>query len=432
MGRTQRTILIALLVLLATAMGYAQSPAKLVYLSKWNTGEKTQEIINDAINEYMKDNPKVTIEPIWAGREANTKLMAMVNGGTPPDFYDEDPNLIENSLGKAGLMVDLTPLLKNTKAWDQDKKVWDTFSKGFFEPWTFRGQVNCLPIQQYLTVIFYNKTLFKKLGITKTPDTWPQFLALCETIKKAGIAPIGLDGGIDFYNLYYFSHLTDRIMGMNALLNAIYDKTGKSWDNPGFLQAAKYVRELRDKGYFIKGFEGYTFPAGQIDWAQGQAALLLIHTYMPIEVSKNVSADFVFGSFPFPSVPGGKGSQYDLTSIVGGVGILKATKDVNVAFDFLKRLVSKKVQTRFAQESLNVPAIIDVPLPAIFSDLADTMKKQTGTFKDYSGGPGQFEPEFAQAIMYPLNDQLIFGKINPEDFVKQLKAKAIEYWKKKG
>lgn len=111
--------------------------------------------------------------------------------------------------------------------------MWDCFSKGFFEPWTFRGEVNCLPIQQYLTVVFYNKTLFKKLGITKTPDTWPQFLEVCEKIKKAGIAPIGLDGGIDFYNLYYFSHLTDRIMGMNALLNAIYDKTGKSWDNPG-------------------------------------------------------------------------------------------------------------------------------------------------------------------------------------------------------
>jgi len=432
MGRIQRTLLIVLLVLLAAAMGFAQSPVKLVYLSKWNTGEKTQEIINDAINEYMKDNPNVTIEPIWAGREANVKLMAMVNGGTPPDFYDEDPALIENSVGKSGLMVDLTPLLKNTKAWDQDKKVWDCFSKGFFEPWTYRGQVNCMPIQQYLTVVWYNKTMFKTLGITKTPDTWPQFLDVCEKIKKAGIAPIGLDGGVDFYNLYYFSHLADRITGMNGLKKAIYDKSGNSWDDPGFLKAATLVREMRDKGYFIKGFEGYQFPAGQIDWAQGKAAMLLIHTYMPIEVKDNLPDGFVFGSFPFPSVPGGKGKQYDLTSIVGGVGIMKTTKDVNVAFDFMKRLASKKVQTRFAQEALNVPVIVDVALPDIFADLAAIMKKQTGTFTDYSGGPGQFEPEFAQAIMYPLVDQLMFGKISPADFIKQVKTKAVDYWKKKG
>jgi raffinose/stachyose/melibiose transport system substrate-binding protein len=427
--------LVCLLFLVGTIVAgtcFAQANAKLVYLSKWNQGETTQTIINDAINDYMKANPNVTIEPIWAGRDVNTKLMAMVNGGTPPDFYDEDPNLIENSLGKLGMVADLTPLLKSTKATDQDKKVWDTFSKGFFAPWTFRGQINTLPIQQYLTVIWYNKTMFKELGITKLPDTWPQFIAMCEQIKKAGIAPIGLDGGVDFYNLYWYSHLADRYMGMNALLNAVYDKTGKSWDNPGFLKAAQAVAELRSKGYFIKGFEGYQFPAGQIDWAQGKAAMILIHTYMPIEVNKSLPDGFVFGSFPFPSVPGGKGSQYDLTSAVGGVAILKSTKDVNVAWDFLKSLVSKKVQTRFAQEALNVPVILDVQLPDIFADLGAVMKKQTGTFKDYSGGPGAFEPEFQQQIMFPMTDQLMFGKVTPENYVKQIKEKAIAYWQKKG
>ncbi len=279
---------------------------------------QTQVIINDAINDYMTAHPNVTIEAMWSGRDVNTKLMAMVNGGTPPDFYDEDPNLIESSLGKLGLVVDLLPLMKSTKASDQDKMVFDTFPKGFFAPMTYRGQVNTLPIQQYVTAIWYNKTMFKSMGITTLPNTWPQFLALCEKIKQAGTAPIGLDGGVDFYNLYWYSHLADRIMGMNSLVNAVYDKSGKSWDNPGFLQAAKDIAELRAKGYFIKGFEGYQFPAGEIDWAQGKSAMILIHSYMPIEVSKNLPDGFVFGAFPFPSIPGGKGSQYDLASTTEG------------------------------------------------------------------------------------------------------------------
>lgn len=415
----------------AQETGQKMEKVKLVYLSKWNTGEVTQQIIDDAIVGWMKDNPNVDVERLWVGRDANVRLMAMLQAGNQVDFYDEDPNLVENSLGKAGLALDLTSYLKNVKAYDSDAKVWDCFSKGFFEPWTFRGEVNCLPIQQYITTVWYNKTLFKKLGITKTPDTWPQFLDLCEKLKSSGIAPIVMDGGVDFYNMYYFSHLADRIEGMNALLNAINDKTGASWDKPGFLQAAKMVRELRDKGYFIKGFEGYQFPAGQIDWAQGKGGLLLIHSYMPIEVKDSLPPDFEFGSFPFPSVPGGKGDQYQLTSIVGGVTILKATKDKDLAFDLLKRLVSKQVQGRFAKEALNVPTVLDIPLPVEFKDLSDIMKKQTGTFKDYSGGPGQFEPEFAQQIMYPLNNQLLFGKISPEDFIKQLKEKAIAFWKNK-
>jgi ABC-type glycerol-3-phosphate transport system substrate-binding protein len=428
-------LLLSLSVVVSAFAGGEKKPSvekvKLVYLSKWNVGEVTQQIINDAIEDWMKDHPNVEVERLWSGRDVNAKLMAMLQAGTPPDFYDEDPMIIEESLGKAGLALDLTPYLKTVKAYDMDKTVYECFSKGFFEPWTFRGEINCLPIQQYITVFWYDKTLFKKLGITKTPNTWPEFLELCEYIKSKGIAPIVMDGGVSFYNMYYFSHLADRIEGKNALLEAIYDKTGASWDKPGFLKAQQMVVELRNKGYFIKGFEGYQFPAGQIDWVQRKGALLLIHTYMPIEVKDAKPADFVFGCFPFPSVPGGKGSQYEITSIVGGVGILKSTKDPDLAFDLLKRLVSKKVQTRFAQEALNVPTIVGVDLPDIFKDLEDIMKKQTGTFRDYASGPGQFEPEYAQTIMYPLNEQVLFGKLTPEEFIKQIKQKSIEYWKKK-
>ena len=428
--------LLSLLVLLLGANVFAgggqegkAEKAKLVYLSKWNVGEKTQEIINDAIEGWITDNPTVEVERLWSGRQVNTKLMAMVQGGNPPDFYDEDPKLVEESIGKAGQALDLTPFLKKVDAYDSNKKVFDTFSKGFFEPFTYRGEINTLPIQQYLTVFWYDKTLAKKWGFNETPDTWPEFLDTCAKIKNAGIAPIVMDGGVNFYNMYYFSHLADRIEGMNALMDAIYDSSGKSWDKPGFLQAQRKVKELRDKGYFIKGFEGYQFPAGQIDWVQRQGAFLLIHTYMPIEVADAKPDDFVFGSFPFPSVPGGKGSQYDITSIVGGVAILKDTKDPDLAFDMLKRLVSQETQTRFAQEALNVPTIVGPKLPDIFKDLEAIMAKQTGTFTDYSGGPGQFEPEYAQTIMYPLNQDVLFGKLAPEDFIKQVKAKSIEYWK---
>jgi ABC-type glycerol-3-phosphate transport system substrate-binding protein len=431
MKKSLKWSLCLLLILAVGTAAFAQKKTTLVFLSKWNVGELTQQIIDSAIEGWIKDNPNVEVERIWASRDVNAKLMAMLQAGTPPDFYDEDPKVIEESLGKAGLALDLLPYLKKVKAYGSNKMVIDTFSKGFFNAVTYRGQVNCLPIQQYVTVFWYNKTLFKKLGIAKTPDTWAQFLDTCAKIKAGGVAPINMDGGIDFYNMYYFSHLADRYEGMNALLAAIYDKDGSDWDKPGFLKAQKNVRELRDKGYFAKGFEGYQFPAGQIDWVQGNGAFLLIHSYMPIEVKDAKPDDFVYGSFPFPSVPGGKGDQYQLTSVFGGVGILKATKNPDLAFDLLKRLVSKETQTRFAQEALNVPVILDVPLPDIFSDLAAIMKKQTGTFTDYSGGPGQFEPQYAQTIMYPLNQDVLFGKLSPEDFIKQVKAKSIEYWKNK-
>lgn len=403
----------------------------LVYLSKWNPGEVTQLIIDDVIEQYNNEHDNVTITPTWAGREVNVKLMAMLQAKSQVDFYDEDPNLIEESLGKSGLALDLTPYLKNVKAYDQDKMVIDTFSKGFFEPWTFRGEINSLPIQQYLTMMWYDKTMFKELGISKLPATWPEFIQLCETLKSKGVPPLVQDGGVDFYNLYYYAHTVQRILGSGAVVDAVNDKTGAAWDKPGYLEAAKKVYELSSNGYFIDGFEGYQFPAGQIDWAQREGAMLLIHTYMPIEVADAVPDDFVFGCFPFPSIPGGKGNRYDIASVVGAIAILKATEDPDVAFDFLKRIVSKETQTRFAQEAKNVPAITGVPLPAIFSDLEEIMEKQTGTFKDISGGPGAFEPQYAQTIMYPMASKLLFGDVTPEEFIAQVKEKSIAYWKNK-
>ncbi|MBN2551236.1 MAG: extracellular solute-binding protein [Spirochaetales bacterium] len=429
--------LLSVLVLLLAANVFAgggQEKAgkiKLVYLSKWNVGEVTQEIVNDAIESWVSDNPTVEVERLWSGRDVNAKLMAMIQGGESPDFYDEDPQLIEASLGKAGLALDLTPYLESVDAYDINKKVINTFSRGFFEPWTFRGEINTLPIQQYLNCFWYDKTMARKWGFTKTPDTWDEFIQTGEKIKNLGVAPIVLDGGIDFYNLYYFSHLTERHLGTTAFLDAVNDKTGKAWDNPGYLKAQQKVKELRDRNFFIDGFEGYQFPAGQIDWVQRKGAFILIHTYMPIEVADAKPDDFEYGSFPFPSVPGGKGSQYDLATVVGGVAILKSTKDPDLAFDMLKRLVSMETQTRMAQEALNVPTIVGPDLPDIFADLKQIMAKQTGTFLCVACGPGAFEPELAQTVVYPLNQEVIYGKLSPEDFIKQVKAKQIEYYKNK-
>ena len=84
-----------------------------------------------AINDWIKDNPTVR----WSGSgPAAGKHQAHGHdpGGTPPDFYDEDPKVIEKSIGKAGQALDLPRYLKKVKAYQSDKTVLDTFSKGFF------------------------------------------------------------------------------------------------------------------------------------------------------------------------------------------------------------------------------------------------------------------------------------------------------------
>jgi ABC-type glycerol-3-phosphate transport system substrate-binding protein len=170
----------------------------------------------------------VNVEREWAGRGVNAKLAAMIQAGTPPDFYDEDPKVIEESIGKAGQALDLLPYLKKVKAYQSDKAVIDTFSKGFFNMITFRGQVNCLPIQQYLTSFWYDKTLWKTLGMGKTPDTWAQFLDSCAKIK-GGTWPDrhGRQGEL----LQHSFPTWPTAMGMNAYDGNHHVRTS-DWDKP--------------------------------------------------------------------------------------------------------------------------------------------------------------------------------------------------------
>ena len=182
-----------------------EEPVTIVYMAKWTEGEVLQGIINDELDKYMEDHPNVTIEKIWGGREVNVALMATVQAGNPPDIYDEDPALINHSIGKEGLALDLTPYIENETAYGEDVKIIDLYAPGYYEPIKWEdGKIYAMATHQFICVFWYNKTQFEELGITKTPDTWSEFLDLCEEIKGQGVAPLVQDGGIDFYNSYYY------------------------------------------------------------------------------------------------------------------------------------------------------------------------------------------------------------------------------------
>ncbi|MNZ69870.1 Multiple sugar-binding protein precursor [compost metagenome] len=72
-------------------------------------------------------------------------------------------------------------------------------------PARFDGKVYTAQMASSLpAVIYYNKDVFKKAGITKEPETWSEFLAICARIKDAGISPI-LVGGRDIWHLGYWA-----------------------------------------------------------------------------------------------------------------------------------------------------------------------------------------------------------------------------------
>ena len=75
----------------------------------------------------------------------------------------------------------------------------------------------------------YNKDLFDKAGLDadNPPKTWDEFLAACDKLKAAGIAPVG--GGIQdgYWGEWYFGHaLAQNVDSAGEVDRALHRRAG--------------------------------------------------------------------------------------------------------------------------------------------------------------------------------------------------------------
>ena len=65
---------------------------KLVYYSMFSEGEPLQQVLAQATQNFMAENPDVDIETVWAGRQNLTQLQSVLASGDQVDI-DLAPNV---------------------------------------------------------------------------------------------------------------------------------------------------------------------------------------------------------------------------------------------------------------------------------------------------------------------------------------------------
>jgi raffinose/stachyose/melibiose transport system substrate-binding protein len=426
----KRLILLAavLMVLVPPAFISAQGkPVTIQFFSGFNEGEPYVPLFKQIIADFEAATPNIKVNATWNGRENLTKVRPMLLSGNVPEIMDQGGDELTGALVNQDLTFALDkelagPAFGSKTSWK------DTFKPGQLETYMKGTQTHIIPWWIDTTDFFYNGKLFGSKGYT-VPKTWEDFLALGAKFKASGLPPLAQDGGINFYNVYYFRHFVQRILGNGALLNASGDKTGSSWDNPGFLKAAKMVEQLTKSGYFIKGFEGYTYPAGQIDFVKGKAAMILISTWLPAETKDSIPANFEYRSFPVPTVPGGKGKATDLELFQWSFVVLKEAPHKAEAVQFLKFWTQKKYNDEMALKHDAMIAIKGTANPPSNADASRLMDVATSTSR-FNDGVNSAYPEYWQAVLLPADDSLIFGKVTAEQFIAALKKDSKAFWSK--
>ncbi|HEV8636513.1 MAG TPA: extracellular solute-binding protein [Chloroflexota bacterium] len=378
--------------------------------------------------EFSKAYPDVTIKIIIATADA---IRLRLQEGNPPEVGAVAGTFInpEDAADKikAGWIFDLKKAM-DQESWDTKGKSWYQTIHPVVQPilqvpnypgvWSFPREVTTL-------TFFYNVALFDKAGV-KPPKTWGEFLKVCETLKSKSITPITLDGTVPHgYMEWYFSELGQKIVGRDALREAIQGK--RPFTEEGFLQAAKTIRELVDKKYFVDGFSGLDHTGSQMVFYQGQAAMVLVGSWLVGEMKSAIPNDFKQDVFRFPMVEGGKGDPNHLYGTSNVLGVSAKSKNPDVGVEWARFFNSVMVNNKRTEDLQYQSAILGTKSPTFMPTLnqiwAETTKLDIFGMGDLWSPMKEARTKYNEAV-----GKLFFKESTPEQFTQQADKIVKDFW----
>lgn len=113
---------------------------------------------------------------------ASAKALSAVTAGSPPVLAE-----ISHYIGKFVSANALLPL--QSMAASSPQTFWPGVAKN--TTWGSNNALYRYPADVKVEELFYNKSLFKKAGITSTPSTWTQLQSDLQKLKSLGVIPMG-------------------------------------------------------------------------------------------------------------------------------------------------------------------------------------------------------------------------------------------------
>ena len=187
-----------------------------------------------------------------------------------------------------------------------------------------------LPYVANAAGILYNKDLFEEHG-WKVPQTWSEFMALCEQIQSEGVQP-----------LYFgFKDTWTCLAPWNALAVGLADPQLCSEVNNGTTTFTKEYDETAEKikallGYGEANPTAYSYNDACTAFARGQSAMYTIGSYAIPQI-KSVNPDMNIGTFTFPA------NEDEADNVLNsGIDVqfcvMKACKNKEAAYEVLRFL----------------------------------------------------------------------------------------------
>ncbi|MBC3762682.1 ABC transporter substrate-binding protein [Quadrisphaera oryzae] len=302
-----------------------------------------------AYNSTHKNQVDLTVVP---NDDYVTKVGAAAGSGGLPDLFAADIVYVPNWTSQ-GLFKDITA---NIDALPEK----DSINKGHLSAGTYEDKEYVLPFVLDLSVMMWNKTLYKEAGLDpdKGPTTLAEFTSQAEAVQKLGKADTygtyfgGNCGGCNVFTWFPMVWASGQDV-MNP------EGTQSKLDGEAAQQVYSTWHDLNAAGAIAPGAKDETGATWTAAFQKGQVGVMPYPATLLSTVAKTVDV----GVAPIPGVNGG-GSTF-----IGGdgIGISKDSKASDQAWNFLSWLMSEKAQVDVLAKNGTTPSR---------SDLADNQYSQ--------------------------------------------------------
>ncbi|MCX7364531.1 MAG: sugar ABC transporter substrate-binding protein [Alphaproteobacteria bacterium] len=309
-----------------SAPALAQAPRKISFLT-WNLVH-LESHIKGWIQGFTSARPGVEVEWIdKKGPELPVYYQTQLVAGTPPDVID-----IQGALGleyaAQGALVDLTPLFAAEAA------VKGRYDQDYLSNWVFEGKNYMVPYYVSKTLLFWNKTRFKEVGLDKPPTSFDEIMAAADKLKggeKTGLLTLNFDW------LYWPLMMTNGVDLLSKDLKTATFKTAKAEEVLTRLAAATKsgaINSISWNGRWVEPNEA--FATGNVGMLQAHApAFFWIKGKGPWINGETLGAAQMPGDWATPNSH--------------GLGISKGSKNPDLAWEFVKYLTDNDVATKLAR-----------------------------------------------------------------------------------
>ena len=425
-GRPRWAVLlpVALLVLAAavTAGAAVREANTVEVVSFYPEGAPDYNNIQAINRSFEATHRGIKTKTTFGGGQSAPNIVARWRAGNPPEvnvgFFGQGSE--GTSYATSGQLYDLTSAMNQnlpaSHGYGSNVKWKDAMLPAVKPFVTLNNKYWAVPSEITAITFFYNRALFQRAGVTP-PKTWDQFVAVCKKLKARGIAPLTVTGTFNGYMQLYLDYLLARRAGVAPVLNAIAGKRTFA-SIPGVSIAATQLATLIKNGYILQGFQATDFTAAQLNFFQGRAAMILMGTWLEGEMKESIPSGFQLGTFPFPTVPNGKGNGV-VFGAVNARTVAAKSENPRLGVEWLRYTARKDIQRARIKFLQYISPYKGVKTDPKYALLQQSFEGGRGSFAvSYFGLFGQTKA-VRDAYQVPVAE-LFFGKLNGQQMVKKI------------